>query len=209
MPFPTQESQDSSPTPTPTPDEAARSPTDTGPIDAEVVEETSKARPPRVARVADVKRLESTADDVFGGAVTDTVNARAARPPGDDGAPTPKRGRSKKKAEAPPSEPSDKHVETARGLLLMADSFFVAHVRSRYADALEPENVEQLARKCAATPEQVNALAEPLARGLAEENVELPWWAQLGLAASGVYLPKLMMLSALDEQVAAKKKAGP
>jgi len=207
MSFQAQDSQEDSRIPTSTPAEtAARSPEDTGPIDAEVVEEAPKAKATRVARVADVKRLESTADDVFGASVTDTVNVRTSRPAGEEGAP--KRGR-KKKVEAPPVEPSDKHVETARGLLMMVDSFFVAHVRTRFAESLEPENVEQLARRCSATPEQIDALAEPLARGLAEEGVELPWWAQLGLAASGVYLPKLMMLHALDEQVAAAKKATP
>lgn len=198
---------ETAPSPTPTPaDEAARSPADTGPIDVDFVEDAPKEpRRPRVARVADVTKLEATADDVFGGAVNETTNARAARgaPQGNDA--TPKRGR-KKKTEAPPAEPTSEHLATALGLVATADAFFVAHVRERYSEVLTPENLESLARKVATAPEQQRALAEPLARGLAEEGIELPWWAQLGMAAAGVYLPKMAMLSQLDKQAAEAKK---
>lgn len=202
------EAQDSSATPTPTAEERARSPEDSGPIDAEVVEETPAPKKPRVARVADVKKLDASADDVFGAPVTDTHNARSRGPGTSDDAP-PKRSRRKKAAPEPAPEPTDKHIETARGVVMLADSFFIAHVRQRYADSMTPESVEQLASRLAMKPEQVDALSEPLARGLAEEGVELPWWAQLGMAAAGVYLPKLMLLTKLDEQAAAAKGATP
>lgn len=194
--------QGSSPTKTSTTeaDEAARNPKDTGPIDAEFSEASPAPKPPpRVARVADVKPLD--AGGVFGGPVNDTHNARAARGAQSDDAPKGKRGRKAKAPQEPAQEPTEKHLDTARGLVITADAFFRQHVRSRFEEALTEESLAQLDAKVKLQEGQIDALADPLARGLAEEGVELPWWAQLGLAGFGMYAGKLAMLSSLEKKV--------
>jgi hypothetical protein len=197
------DSPDASRTKTNTNDERARSPVDTGPIDAEVTEEAKAPRAPRVARVADVKPLD--VDSVFGGAVQDTPNAKAARAASANEAPKAKRGR---KPKAPEPEKSPEEFEAmARGLLTMADGFFRSHVRGRYEEHFAPEFMAQLDAKMKLQEPQIDAMAEPLARGLQENGVDLPWWAQFALAGFGVYAGKLGTLATLDKKVEEHQKA--
>ena len=198
-------SPDNSATPTSTNDERARDPKDTGPIDAEVVSETKKPAAPRVARVADVRKLDAA--DVFGGDVSDTENVKRAR--GEAPPPTGKNAKKgKKKADAPPPEPpTEKRLEEARGLLMMADMIFVGWARSTLADDLEAASLDELAKRMSARPEQLDAMAPPLAEGLAEEGVELPWYMRLALAGGAVYGPKVLMIMQVKQQ-AEKAKGG-
>jgi hypothetical protein len=172
--------------------------------DADFVETEPTEKPkPRVARVTDVSRLESA--DPFGGPVNETANARARGEPKAD-APKGKRGRKPKAAPAEPVDPST-HLDAAKGIIAVADSVFRASVRGRYADDLTEENLSALDKRLALTPAEMDALAGPLAQGLAENGVELPWWAQLAMAGVGLYGPKLGMLASLDKQVEAHRKA--
>lgn len=200
-------SPDNSATPTNTTDEVrARDPKDTGPIDAEVISETKRpAAAPRVARVADVRKLD--ADDVFGGAVSDTENVKRAR--GEAPPPTGKNAKKgKKKVDAPPAEPpTEKRLEEARGLLMMADMIFVGWARSTLSDDLEAASLDELAKRMSARPEQLDAMAPPLAEGLAEEGVELPWYMRLALAGGAVYGPKVLLIMQVKQQ-AEKAKGG-
>lgn len=153
-------------------------------------------KPPRVARPADVKPLSSTAGDVFGGDVNDTSNAKRARPDAAQGAP---KGKPRGKAKAAP-EPVDpeKYLSTARGFLMTGDVLFRGYIKSRYADVLEEESLRKLDAQMALGEANIDAMAEPLAEGLAEEGVELPWWAKLAMAGAAVYAPKLAALSKLE-----------
>lgn len=188
---------DNSATQTKTNEEKARDPKDTSVIDAEVTEEAKAPRPPRVARVADVKKLN--AEDVFGGSVNETSNARAPRGDANGAVPGPKKGRKAKGAQQPTQEVTDKHYETAVGMLVMVDMFTRGWAATRYEDVLEPTSLKDLDQRLKLTEAQIDGMSEPLARGLAENGVELPWWAQLGLAGAGVYANKLGTLAQLEK----------
>lgn len=188
---------DGSPTQTTSNDARARDPKDTGEIDAEVIEETPAAKPPpRVARPADVRPLSSVGGDVFGGDVSDTSNAKRERTP-PSGEPAPKKKRGKGKAQAEPVD-VDAHRETAKGFVVTADALFRGWAKSRYSAVLDENSLRQLDAQLALTEPQADALADPLARGLAESGVEIPWWGQLALAAGAMYVPKLGALAQLD-----------
>lgn len=182
---------------TKTNEERARDPKDTGPIDAEVTEETKTPRPPRVARVADVKPLN--ASEVFGGPVNETSNARAPRGEANGAQSGPKKGRKGKVAQGGAPEVTDKHQETAVGMLVMLDMLTRQWAASHYEDVLEPASLKDLDQRLKLTDAQIDGMSEPLARGLAENGVELPWWAQLGLAGAGVYASKLGTLTQLEK----------
>lgn len=191
---------------TQTNDERARDPNDKTPIDAEVSEEVPRKRK-RVARVADVTKLEDAAGDVFGAPVNDTHNARRteAPPPQED---APKRGR-KKKAPEPEAVPTQKHAETAEGMVLLADAVFVGIARNQLGSVLEASNLEMLVKEhLILKPEQVKAMSQPIARGLAEENVDLPWYWQLALAGGAIYAPRVGMVMSILKQAEEAKKAG-
>lgn len=194
---------DSSATKTNTTDEnaaRARDPKDTGVIDAEFSEEPKQEAPkgPRVARVADVTPLR--ADEVFGGNVKDTANASAPRGARSAPGEAPKRGRKPKAAPEPAQTVTDKHLDTAKGMLQTFDMLFRMQVRSNFEDFLTAENLAALDQKVKLQEEQVEGMAAPLAVGLAENGVELPWWAQFGLAGLGAYGGKLVMLQKLKKR---------
>jgi len=175
---------------TPTPSlEAQRAETD-----AEVIEEAKpKVEPKKAKRVADVSPVNVA--DIFGEPVEDSAAAKK-RGPKAEGEEAPKRR--KKKAEPEPVVVTDEHEAQARGLLLVVDGVGRSLVAGRYGSLLTPESAAQLDERMRLGEAELAALTPSLARGLAENDVELPWWAQFALAAGGLAVPRVAILMELE-----------
>lgn len=196
-----------------TTDAKARNPKNTEILDAEVLSETPNPPRSKVARPADVRPLSAVSGDVFGAEVSDTANVKRERPAAAAAQATERPKKKKKSADE--SADASEYESTATGFVLAADAMFRAYAARRYAPVLEAASLKELDEQLALTPAQQSALAQPLAKGLAESGAEVPWWASLALAGGAMYLPKFAALAALDkareeydEQDAARAKRG-
>lgn len=133
--------------------------------------------------------------NVFDGAPKDPEAARRAAP-ADGAAPSEEKGKKGKgKRGRPPAPPelteeeeAARHarlVLQARGTLLTLINMQKMICTRQYAGYISEELLASLLSKLDLTEEELNALAPPLADGMVEGGVELPWWAQFGLALGG------------------------
>lgn len=161
---------------------------------------------PKVATGADAATFDAGA--LFGGEVNQTHNearAKGAAPaPEAAGDAPPKRKRRGKNAEPEPVDPVAfaKSEETAAGLILTVDALMQQVARSRYAEVLTAENLDQLVAQHIAIPEASRrSLSSPLAQGIRENGLEIPWWGQFMLAGIGIMAPRIAVMAQLDKQV--------
>ena len=111
---------------------------------------------------------------------------------------------------------TDEHMQDAVGILTMAGEAFAAYkhgqwtnYRNARGESLSPQYVKQQSDSLKFTPEEVQMMATPLARGMAENGLRLPWYAQFALAALPLVGPRFSLAQGLDAALArdAKPKA--
>lgn len=145
------------------------------------------------------KAAEVDPGDVFDGAPADPQGAAAPK-----GAATPPKVETAKGAKKKPSggaqkgrktatadQPTPEEVEAkrerllqeARGYLMMGSAFERAAIRKKWQGKVKAQLLAEVLEDLELTPEELDALAVPLAQGLEEEGVEAPWYVKL-LAAS-------------------------
>ena len=188
---------------------AAAAPEPLGPAETAEATPVGPQRPatPAPPRPAELKATNASGSfGVFDGPVDDAKNAR--RPAQD--APKASAGKGGKKVggkkaveEEPPVDPVEAHrkrLTEAKGLIRMWDSHQRAGVRERYVDILPPEQLEQLDSQLKLTDREMDELADPIAEGMEELGVELPWWARAGLVLLMLTSSRRAVLASLERQ---------
>lgn len=166
------------------------------------------------------KRVVSAAESadfaVFDGPANDPKRARSSRNAPKDGdaqgdaEQKPKRGRGRPKKvqqEATPEQAqafADAKFLEAKGLVQTFDAMHQMGARSKFQGRLPEPTIDEVCKRIAFNPSEVDAMARPLAEGMAAEGVELPWWARLGLVLVPVMAQRLMMLSAIESELEAR-----
>jgi len=168
--------------------------------------------------------------DVFDGAPQDP---QAAAPAASSKAPpAPKAAdKGKKKAsggapkgkKATPEQPTAEEVEAkrarllqeAKGYLLMGSALERGIIRKKWEGRVKAQLLAEVIEELALTPEELDAMAVPLAQGLEEEEVEAPWYVKLAVASLPVLIrhgiavdAKLSNARPGDQTVDAKSPAG-
>lgn len=181
------------------------------------------AAPPADAPIADLA-------DIFGEEVTDTPNALAkseapavtegAPSPGDEGheghaapdAPEVSKPR-RKRGEPAPVVVTDEHLSDAVGLLTMSGEAFAMYKRGQWSGhrnaagrPLDAAFVNQYVEQLRFSSDEVMTMARPLARGMAEHGVRMPWYAQFFLAALPLVGPRLSIAQGVDAALAKAAK---
>lgn len=165
------------------------------------------AQPARPTKPTDARPL--AADSVFGGRVADTANAtkRAATvevldPEPDDEAPRASKGRKGKKGRAEP-EPvvvTDKHRAAAAAAVRALEGVPKVVAARRYSTVFSAAQLEGIDAALTYSDAERELLIGPLAQGAAEHGLSLPWYAEFGIAAMMVTLPRFAMFSEFEKQ---------
>lgn len=119
----------------------------------------------------------------------------------------------RKRGEPAPVVVTDEHLSDAVGLLTMSGEAFAMYKRGQWSNhrnaagrpldaAFVAHHVEQLRF----SSDEVMAMARPLARGMAENNVRMPWYAQFFLAALPLVGPRLSIAQGVDAALAKAAK---
>lgn len=185
-----------------------------GTEDAEVTQDA----PPRKRVVS--AAAESADFAVFDGPANDPKRARSARgapqgsaDQGDAEQGKPKRGRGRPKKDKTPATPeaaqafADAKLHEARGLVQTFDAVHQMGIRSKYQKRMPAEYLDGICKRMSFNPAEVDAIAHPLAEGMAAEGVELPWWVRLGAVLVPVMGQRLMMMAQLDAELAERDDA--
>lgn len=156
---------------------------------------------------------------VFDGSPKDPPSAKrgaapAAAPEEKKGAKKARKGKKPEPAEPTPEEEEADHarkVKQARGFLKTMINTQKMIVSRQYAEYFEGPELEALLDSLDLTEDELDALAEPLADGMTEEGINLPWWAQFAFALGGSGIPKRQMQvqAQLKRQVLHKRQQGP
>lgn len=160
------------------------------------------------------KAAESPDLDVFDGPPNDPAGARGREPAAEKGPPAGKKGgaRRGKGGKTPAEEKSPEELAAlkeakkgeARGILLTLSAMQRGVVRRQYQELIPPQELDPLLEQLKPTEEELESLADPLAEGLAEEGISLPWYARLALAA----VPALVRQAGINSQLKGTAEKG-
>lgn len=150
--------------------------------------------------------------DLFGAPIAEAANAvsdtapsdfasgasdadELAAPAGPAKAPA-KRGRRGKND--PPPPPTETQRQASASIIATVDAVYSGRARRIIEDIAHPSaQREATIASMALTPDERRNLSDALARGLAANGQEIPWWVGLGLAFAGAYMPREGLLRAL------------
>ncbi len=155
---------------------------------------------------------------MFGGEVNDTHNAqqRGARAdihaadevgasiesPGEEQAPR----RRKKRGEKEPVIVTDDQVAEALGAVMLLTGMYKANADRKWGDTFAPEWKKEQLDKLEVSQDEALTVARPLARGMAEHGITLPWWAQCAAASLAIMQPRMALVNGIDAAIEKRKK---
>ena len=150
---------------------------------------------------------------MFGGDVNETHNAqqRGERPAelhaaDDVGASIEQPRRRKKKGEKEPVIVTDEQVAEALGAVLLLTGMYKANADRKWGDTFAPEWKREQLDKLEVSQDEALTVARPLARGMAEHGITLPWWAQCAAAALAIMQPRIALVNGIDAAIEKRKK---
>lgn len=110
--------------------------------------------------------------------------------------------RRRKKGEPEPVIVSDQHLSDAVGLVTLVTNAYASSRKSAWTNGgLDVDYVEVEVAKLRLDADETLIIANPLARGLAEYGVSLPWWAQFGGALLSVYGERMGRARGIDAAI--------
>lgn len=154
---------------------------------------------------------------MFGGEVNETHNAqqrgeRAEQHPADaldasieqPGEQAPRRR--KKRGEKEPVIVTDEQVAEALGAVLLLAGMYKANADRKWGDTFAPEWKREQLDKLEVSQDEALTVARPLARGMAEHGITLPWWAQCAAAALPIMQSRMALVNGIDAAIEKRKK---